>query len=121
MGDAGDLFNVLEHLEDEAFQIARLGHARQDRMIAALSALLDQSDFTLGITCRQTYGIPKLRFRNMMRTGTRHQKTFRLREPDSKQIDVLIPRERLRNRLLAPGERRGIKHDHIVAFPGLDQ
>src|SRR6185436_9857652 len=87
-------------------------------MVAGLGPVFDQSELPLRIMRGILQHEPELLFAHVMRAGTAHKESFRPDQPQRADIDLLVSRERLRNRLLRSRERRRIENDKAELAAG---
>ena len=83
-------------------------------MVRSLPQPPDDTRRTLGIRKSARYGRLKFAGRDVMRTRERRQHTFRRKELGTPKMQLPIAAQGIVDLAASPGERGGVKDDHVV-------
>src|SRR3954469_6256990 len=103
--------------QNQALQIVRLGDVNQDRVIAALRALLDQRDLGVRVGGGGCDHVDEQLFANVVRATARDEKAAGAEQLQRAQVDFLVARERLADRRPILREGGRIEHDGVEPLP----
>src|ERR1043166_5202713 len=109
----------IKHARSNAFQIVRLRHTEQDRVIARLGSFLKQLDLAMGIAAGRGNNAQKQIFSHVIRAGAGDEHTAWIEQLESAEVDLFVAASGGVHAGTVFRKRRRVEHDRIKAFARL--